>query len=249
MNQAAEYGWRARIAMLKPSPVIDNNAHEFYLMAPEGVELFVTSMGVARMNQAEYDQALGGLEHGIRLLLHHDPHVILQAGVPPIVTHGWGFEDELLARVAKVTSIPFFTDVGSSIRALRTLGCSRVVMLSFGFDDELAGLIGRYLAGAGVTLLAAARVQRRPGEDAARVPLAMVAQHTRELFERHRSEVDGVWITHASMPSVGVLADLERDLGVPVVSSAQALMWAGLRASGILEPIAGFGRLLTLPLP
>ncbi len=46
------------------------------------------------------------------------------------------------------------------------------------------------------------------------------------------------------MPSVGIIEALETELGVPVVGSAQALMWAGLRAAGIDEPISGFGRLL-----
>jgi maleate isomerase len=243
----AEYGWRARIGMLKPSPVIDNNAHEFYLMAPEGVELFVTSMGVSHKDQSEYDKAVAGLHRPLSLLVRHEPQVILQAGVPPIVTRGWGFEGQVLARVREITSIPFFTDVGSSIRALQALDASRIVMLSFGFDDALSRQIGEYLRRGGIELVGWARVQASSEEDAARVSLEIVHQRARDLFEAHRSVANGIWITHASMPSVAVLDDLERELDVPVVSSAQALMWAGLRAAGILEPIPGFGRLLTQP--
>jgi len=237
-----EYGWRARIGMLKPSPVIDNNAHEFYLMAPPGVELFVCSMGLQRMAQSEYERVVAGMEEPLRLLLRHEPHVILQAGVPPIVTRGWGFEDELLARVTRVTSVPFFTDVGASIAALRKLGCGRIVMVSFGFDDELTGRIREYLGHAGIELVAAERVQSAPDEDAARVPLGRVYDSARDLYRY--AQADGIWITHASMPSVAIIDDLERDLGVPVVSSAQALMWTGLRAASIAGPIEGFGELL-----
>jgi hypothetical protein len=107
-SQGAAYGWRARIGMLKPSAVIDNNAHEFYLMAPPGVELFVTSLGVGGMRQDEYDKAIANFEHPLRLLLHHQPDVILQAGVPPIVTRGWGFEDTLRASVAESPASPSF---------------------------------------------------------------------------------------------------------------------------------------------
>ena len=237
------YGWRARIGMLKPSPVIDNNAHEFYLMAPPGVELFVCSMGLQRMAASEYERVVAGIEEPLRRLLRHEPHAILQAGVPPIVTRGWGFEDELMARVVRVTSVPFFTDVGSSITSLRTLGCSRIVMVSFGFDEELTTRIGEYLGHAGLELVAAERVQTSADEDAARVPLQLVYEMARDLY-RSAHGADGIWITHASMPSVAVIEDLERELGVPVVSSAQALMRAGLRAAGIFEPIDGFGKLL-----
>ena len=246
MSERRPYGWRARIAMLKPSPVIDNNAHEFYLMAPPGVELFVCSMGLQRMAQSEYERVVAGLEEPLRLLLRHEPQAILQAGVPPIVTRGWGFEDELSARVRQITTVPLCTDVGSSIRALQRLGCSRTVMLSFGFDDALTEHIREYLRHAGLKLVGAGRVETSAGEDAARVPLEAVYQGARQLYETHANEADGVWITHASMPSVAVIDDLERDLGVPVASSAQALMWAGLRAAGIDDPIPGFGRLLRL---
>jgi maleate isomerase len=244
-SQGAAYGWRARIGMLKPSAVIDNNAHEFYLMAPPGVELFVTSLGVGGMRQDEYDKAIANFEHPLRLLLHHQPDVILQAGVPPIVTRGWGFEDTLRASVAEITSIPFFSDVGASINGLRALGCGHVLMVSFSFDDELTEHIRRYLEAAGIQLIGSARVRESQGEDAAVLPLERVYRTTRKLFNDYPN-ADGIWITHASMPSIGVIDDLERDLRVPVVSSAQALMWAGLRAAGIREPFGQFGRLMSI---
>jgi maleate isomerase len=37
---------------------------------------------------------------------------------------------------------------------------------------------------------------------------------------------------------------LEQDLGKPVISSACAMMWHALRAAGVGQPIAGYGRLL-----
>jgi maleate cis-trans isomerase len=45
---------------------------------------------------------------------------------------------------------------------------------------------------------------------------------------------------------MSVLEVLERDLGKPVISSVAALTWASLRAVKVGDPIAGYGRLLTL---
>jgi maleate cis-trans isomerase len=241
------YGWRARIAMIKPSPVTDTNIHEFYLMAPPGVELFLASMNLGGMRQEEYDKAIANLDGPIKLLAHHDPQAIIQPGVPPIVTRGWGFEDELRARVASITPAPFFSDVGAAIAGLKALGSSRIVVLSYSFDDELMGTIARYMANAAIEVVGWDRVRPAWPGDVAAAPLEVIYQAARALFERHAGQADGLWITHASMPSVGVLAELERDLRVPVLSSAQALMWAGLRAAGVAEPVEGFGRLLTLP--
>ncbi len=47
------YGWRARIGFITPTPAHENNAYEFYLMAPEGVTTVMTSLGVRGFVQAE----------------------------------------------------------------------------------------------------------------------------------------------------------------------------------------------------
>jgi maleate isomerase len=41
-----------------------------------------------------------------------------------------------------------------------------------------------------------------------------------------------------------VLDKIEKELGVSVMTSQQAITWKALRTAGITEPIEGFGRLL-----
>jgi maleate cis-trans isomerase len=244
--RGAAYGWRARIGMVFPSTVADTNVHEFYLMAPEGVELIITGLGLAGLNQEQYDRALGNVEDRVRLIVARRADVVLQAGVPPIVTHGWGFEDTVLAQVARYTSVPFITDVGASIRAMRAVGLARIVMVGNAFSAEIVDHVRRYLAGAGIDLVAARQVADDVREGASSLPLEAVYRAARAIFAEHATRADGIWLTQASTPSVGVIEDLETDLRVPVVTSAQALMWAGLRTVGVHEPIAGFGRLFRL---
>ena len=241
----AAYGWRARIGMLVPSLPFDTNVHEFYLMAPEGVSLIIAWLGVGGMSQERYDRAIANIAEPLRMVSERKADVILQAGVPPLVTRGPGFEAEVLARVAELTPLPFITDVGASSAALKALGLERVLMLSSTFDNETARHIAAYLKVKGIELVGAARAQIAR-DVVGTVPLEEVYRAARKLFESHPGEADGIWITQASMPSVPVIEELERSLNVPVVSSAQALMWAGLRAAGVREAISGFGKLFTI---
>ena len=57
-------------------------------------------------------------------------------------------------------------------------------------------------------------------------------------------DADAVLLSGTGLPTIGVLELLERDLGKPVVSSNQALLWRALRMAGVREPVPGFGRLL-----
>ncbi|MFP6870642.1 MAG: hypothetical protein VCE91_15135, partial [Nitrospinota bacterium] len=43
-----------------------------------------------------------------------------------------------------------------------------------------------------------------------------------------------------------IAAQLEEDLGVPVVTANQAAFWAALRRLGLRDKVVGFGRLLEI---
>ena len=237
----ANYGWRARIGLLQPGIVSDTNPYEFYMMAPEGVQMVQTSLGIASLSEANYARAIADLEAPVQRLLPRKPDVLIQTGIPPLVHSGWGVEEELRQRVAKLTSIPYVTDAAGSIAAMKAVGIGRVVVVS-AFVDPLPGLITTYLGHAGIEAVAHANAREGSDLEAGQLSLETVYDTAKGLHEAH-PEADGIWITQASMPSVGVIADLERDCGVPVISTAQALMWAGLRLVGIEDRITGFGRL------
>ncbi len=156
-SPGAAYGWRARIGMVFPSIVADTNVHEFYLMAPQGIELVITGLGMTGLGQAQYDRAVANMEPAIRMIAERGADVILQAGVPPIVTHGWGYEDEVLARIREVTSVPLITDAGASVKAMRALGLKSVVMVGNAFSEEIIAHMQSYMQGAGIDIVATAQ--------------------------------------------------------------------------------------------
>ena len=61
---------------------------------------------------------------------------------------------------------------------------------------------------------------------------------------RKVKDADGILICSGALRTFEVIDLLERDLGLPVVTSNQAGLWAGLRLGKVREPVHGFGRLL-----
>ena len=59
-------------------------------------------------------------------------------------------------------------------------------------------------------------------------------------------EAEAIFLSGVGLSTMSVLELLEQDLGKPLLSSMAALTWASLRAANIKEPIAGYGRLLTM---
>jgi maleate isomerase len=220
--------------------VTDNNPFEFYLMAPRGVQLHLTSLGIEVPGEAAYEKALDEIEGPIRRLLERNVDLIVQSGVPPIVNRGWGAEDELRARVAQWTSLPFASDIGCSIAAFQALGVHRPAMLT---TVTYHPAISRYLAHADIEVVAS------PDESAFIPPEADrqspgAAYAGAVALAKSVQEADGVFIPIASRPTVSIIDELEEATGLPVVTSTQAQIWYGLRLGGI-DPaeVQGFGRL------
>jgi maleate cis-trans isomerase len=237
----APYGWRARIGLLQPSMVSDNNPIEFYLMAPPGVQMVLTSMGIADGgNRAElYARAIADIEIPIRRLLNRKVDVIVQSGVPPVVTRGWGFEDELAARVATITDLPFASDIGCCIAAFRALGVVKVAVLA---DNSMLQGMADYLGHAGLEQVATGF----PGGVAAEPGAESLGVFYRGAAELHRAatNADVIYIPGANRPTVGMIQALEEDIGIPIVTSAQATFWRGLCLAGVNPAlVSGYGRL------
>ncbi len=243
------YGWRARCGFITPSPAHENNSYEFYLIAPEGVTIVMTSLGVV-LSEGERSYAAGieRLPAATEEIMTRRPQSIMQAGVPIIAGRGWKFEDEILARIGSVTDTPAATDLGSCIKAMNALGMSRVAMLT-PFDDKTHAQLAEYVANADIEVANAGSVvgEVAGGElrayEVSTMDLGIVRRMASDLF-RATPNADGVWITGALMPSVAVVETLEQELGVPVVSSMQAMAWQSLRLAGVDDEIPGFGRLL-----
>lgn len=244
------YGWRARVGFITPSPAHENNSYEFYLIAPEGVTIVMTSLGVVISGDGQpgYSEAMDRLEAATAEIMSRKPDSIVQAGVPPVVTKGWGYEDEVLRRVASVTNTPMATDIGGCIAAMQAVGIRKPVMLT-PFDDLLHQQLSDYVMHGGIEVVAARSVLsdvaggELRGYEVSTMDLGVVKRFAADLFHATPG-ADGVWITGALMPSVAVIEVLEQELGVPVVSSMQAMAWRGLRLAGVEDSIKGFGKLL-----
>jgi maleate cis-trans isomerase len=59
-----------------------------------------------------------------------------------------------------------------------------------------------------------------------------------------RPEADALLCSCTAWRSVEAVAEIERRIGKPVVTSNQAAIWASLRILGVTTPISGFGQLL-----
>ena len=236
-------GWRARLGFLVP-PGNPTTEPEMMCLAPPGVSLHFTRMvahGVTGSLEGQEERnrtQIAHLDENAALLAMVKPNVMVMAHTATSYTLGIEGECALVARIEAATGVRFITAFGSVVAALRHLGVRRVAV---GTPYSQAS-----------TLQCKASLEAYGFEVASHGRLEGVQNIYDETPARayrlgrqvDTVEAQAVFLSGVGMPTLEIVAALERDLGKPVVSSAAAMMWNALRVARVNAPIAGYGSLL-----
>lgn len=235
------YGWRGRVGLISPSRG-DTLIYEFCKMAPDGVVPVPASLGVRQLTRDQLSAVLDRYEAAVRELVYEECDVINLGGTPPVTSGPPGTEERLLERARAVAGVPVFSHVQAEAEAIRIAGMSRVAVVA-PYTHELTAKIQAYLSAKGINVAAVKSLGIERNVEIAKLPVHASYRLAREAYQEH-PEVDGVHLTCPRWATVVNLRLLEQDLGVPVTSSSQAIVFGALWRLGIRDRIAGFGSLL-----
>lgn len=149
-------------------------------------------------------------------------------------------EARLEAEIARVRpGVPAVTPIGAAVAGLRSLGCSRLSLLTPYLMDTTRMVAGHF-EGSGFTLDRVATFDLDGDPEMNRVDPERIATAAKTICDPGS---DGLFISCTGWLTAGVVEPVEAALGVPVVTSNQALAWGALRAAGIATPLPDRGRL------
>lgn len=248
-------GWEAsvRVGVLVPHADVGPES-ELRAMAPPGVMIHATRVPFGAM------AAGGEMDPTIPLApvraFAEPPHLddaaeLLAAAPLDAITYGFtssayviGLEGEaeMVARLERRTrGIPVVATCKAAVEGLRVLNARRIALIDPPwFDDEINGLGRRYYESAGFEVVYSSPCGL-PSDQTRITPSDLHA-----WASEHVSTTDAEAIVFGGngFRAVGVISALEEDLGRPVVTPNQALLWAALRVAGA-DPgsVTGYGRL------
>jgi maleate isomerase len=79
------------------------------------------------------------------------------------------------------------------------------------------------------------------GADMYRVTPEFIMEYVRDL---DRPDAEAILISCGGIRSLEIVAELERQIKKPVITSNQAMFWDTMRLAGIKDKIDGYGMLL-----
>ncbi|MBI4495340.1 MAG: aspartate/glutamate racemase family protein [Deltaproteobacteria bacterium] len=238
-------GWRARLGVIVLSPNLTVE-YEFPRMAPEGVTFHVARCQIsdqARTFQEKEAELLRGdddLQHASLQVAMARPDLILFACTVASFLGEEGRPAEVSQKITQATGIPSLTTTQAVLEAIQALGMKRIVLISpyleeVGRKEKI--FLEKNLPGLKVVAMHHLGIM-----SAFEKNLLSPSSAYRVARETWVEGADGLFISCASWRTMEILSLLEGDLQAPVVSSAQASLWACLRRCRI-KGSDRFGRL------
>lgn len=241
------YGKRGRIGLVSLATDLTVQP-EIARIVPAGVAVYaapielpggeVTPESLAGITEGD------ALERAAQLLTWAEVDVTVFACTSGSFIHGMGWDRELIARIESVSKAPATTTSTAVIAALGAVGASKVTLCT-PYLDSINTIEAAFFAANGFEVVASSGLQLEFDRDIARLePADAVAQ----VRATDTPEADCIFISCTDYHVLDAIPQIEAEQGKPVVTSNQAATWQALRMIGVVEPVAGAGRLLTLPL-
>jgi maleate isomerase len=257
MWQPDGWAFRARLGVIVPHAAIGTES-ELAAMIPAGVSLHAARvpLGVMRAGglmdptiaidpvRAFADPPL--VDDAAELLAAAPLHAIGFAFTSSSYVRGHAADEALRQRLERRTrGIPVAVTSRSAVLALRAVGAGKVALVDPPwFSPELTQLGVAYFQAQGFDVVHAA---------AAALPSEQLAINPGQLFAWVRANVpptaEAVYIGGNGLRAVGILAALEEDLRLPILTANQTLCWHLLRLAKTHVPVTNYGRLFTHELP
>jgi maleate isomerase len=147
---------------------------------------------------------------------------------------------------ARTRQLPVVATCSSTVEAARLLGVRSVALVHPPwFDSQLNERGRRYYEVTGFEVMMS-RSAELPSAQSLVEPASLFA-----WIRQHASDqADAIVIGGNGFRAVGVIEELEAELGRPVLTANQVLLWAALRAAGAETSIVqGYGRLFSTASP
>jgi maleate cis-trans isomerase len=235
-----------KIGALKPLPIIDNAAYEFYRIAPPGVMLVMIPVGLGEFSKKDVERVFEPIDSLVDQLMERGVDIIMQSGVPLPLLIGVDGHDRLLERIAKRCGKPVTSSVLGVVAAAKHLGI-RKIALANKWSEPMNRVLGEFFARGGVEIAGVASEVLTP----AQFQKISTADNMTLAFELGRAalkrfpEADGLYVGGGAWLSEPVCQALEREFGKPAISNQSAMIWDNLVRLGHWRPIPGQGRLLS----
>lgn len=237
-------GWRARIGVITPAVGMAVTA-DFHKIAPEGVALVLASVAqpITQDSVEQLTRVGDGVVEAARRMILPKANVILWNTSSGSFIEGHGYDRMLIARIEQATGIQATTASTAMIEAFKKLHLKKIC-LATPYVDEINEREKAFIEAHGFGVPRYKGLQLLDVGELIDVTPSRMYRLAKEVDV---PEADAIFISNAGWSALGILQQLEDELGKPVLSTNQVSLWGAFSLAGVSKPICGYGTLLRDP--
>ena len=210
---------------------------------PDGVRFITSNLDLKTLTPDGYDAVLGDIPEAASKLRADGARAITLMGTSLSFFKGAEFNQKLTETINRASGLPSVTMSTAVIEGLRSMNVTRLAVAT-AYNDEVNSRLGRFLAESGLEVLAMKGLGIVQIAGVNDVEQKDLLRFCISVF-RTAPRADGMLVSCGGLRTLEILAELERQTGVPVVSSTPHALRAGVRLLGLSGRAAGYGRLLS----
>ena len=237
--------WRAKIGQICPG-VGSVGEREFNRYAPEGVA--ITTMRIPWGNMdgptpENLKMMSSGLENGCRNFLdtRYKQDVIIFACTSGSLIGGPHYDKECIEVIERVTGSKGLTTSTAILQAFERLGAGKIAVIT-PYPEATNDAEKLFLEKNGVEVTTIVDMNPQRQYIGALDPIYVYGAAKR----LDKTGADALFVSCTGLDCLSVITQMEEDLGIPVITSNQASIWASLRAAGVGTTYPELGKLFTL---
>jgi len=236
-SRGGGYGWRLRLGMLLPSsnPV---GEPEVAAMLPPGISLHTTRLKLAGSSPEELLAMTAKVEEGAALLADAGVDLI-GFNCTAVSTFDEKMAENIRTRISAASGVPAISTAAGILAGFQAIGVRRVVLLTPYIDAVNEREIA-FLARHDIEVLSHCGLGLSEGQGMASIE---PGEWYRRAMTLRNPQADAYFVSCTAIRVLPIIEMLERDLGKPVLTSNQALVWHALRTSGFRDSPPGLGTL------
>jgi len=234
------YGWRGRIGLILPSSNTTMETEFWRLLYDHGITIHSARLYLESVDVDSLFKMAEKVEEAARLLASADVDVIVFGCTTGSLVGGPEYDRAIVERIVSVAHKHVVATARAVVEALEALG-ARQVAVGTPYIDELNILEKRFLEANGLEVIDIRGLGIKDNRVIGRLRPDQVYKLAKSL---KISPADAVFLSCTNMPTLDIIDALEEDLGIPVVSSNTASLWAALRSMGVRPKLNRGGTLL-----
>lgn len=239
------YGWRGKIGLIYIASAYAMET-EFVKMSPPGVTTHTTRVALSEDPKHFTVDDLISLEDdaidAARLLAQAPLKSIAFGCTSGSFVNGIAYDEQLIAQMESVSSIPCTTTATAVLNALKALSVNKIAIAT-PYAESVNELAYDYFTAGGLTITNMTGLGIMNDYKISKLDLNTIYQRAVDTVT---DDSEAIFISCTGLSTVPLIKALEEDLNIPVITSNQATFWHALKIANIKSRQKNLGKLFEL---